>query len=36
MMAPAANTSGYVASITEVIAPPADNPVTKMRRGSMP
>jgi len=27
--APASNTSGYAASITEVIAPPAESPVTK-------
>src|SRR3984957_8697286 len=35
MIAPPANASGYVASITEVIAPPAERPVTKMRRRSM-
>jgi len=31
-MAPPAKTSGYVASITEAMAPPAERPVTKTLR----
>lgn len=34
--APPANTSGYVASSAEAIAPPADSPVTYTRDGSEP
>src|ERR1700722_17043338 len=35
MIAPPAKTSGYVASITEAIAPPAERPVTKPTRRSI-
>src|SRR2546421_9306954 len=35
MMAPPAKTSGYVASITEAMAPPAERPVTNTLRRSV-
>src|SRR5215468_4608173 len=36
MIDPPANVSGYVASITDVMAPPADRPVTNTRLRSTP
>ena len=36
MIAPAANTSGYVASMAAAIAPPADSPVMDTRFRSIP